>query len=98
MLVGLLVLPFHWVVQRELARQSDPAYLRQRGVVIVSLNAIEAHSEPVGTYAGREIWGTLTFKGMVYRFDRIVAPQERERIGAGELYVEPGLVFRARHS
>ena len=98
MLVGLLILPFHWVVQRQLALQSDPAYLRQHGVVIVSLNAIEFHSEPVGTYAGREIWRSVTFKGIEYGFDRIVSARERERIGPGELYIEPGLVFRALNS
>lgn len=98
MLVALLALPFYWAVQRELARQGDPAYLRRHGVVIVSLRAIEAHSAAVGTYCGRDIWGTLTFKGIVYRYDRIVPPKERERIGAGELYLEPGLVFRALHS
>jgi hypothetical protein len=97
-LVALLALPFHWAVKRELAQIEDPAYLRAHGVVIVSLSAIEAHSETIGRYRGQDIWRTLTFKGIVYAFDRVVPPAERERVGAGELYVEPGLVFRALHS
>jgi hypothetical protein len=92
---ALLALPFHWAVQRELARQADPAYLRRHGVVIVSPSALEAHAEPSGSYMGREIWRSVRFKGMEYRFDRIVPARERERTGPGELYVEPGLVYVA---
>jgi hypothetical protein len=31
--------------------------------------------------------------GMVYRFDRILEPRRKERLAAGELYLEPGLVY-----
>ena len=92
-LAALLALPFHWAVRRELARQADPAYLRRHGVVIVSLSALDAHAEPVGRYMGRDIWRSVLFKGMEYRFDRIVPARERERTGPGELYLEPGLVY-----
>jgi len=88
-------MPFHWLVRRELTRLEDPRYLRAHGVVIASPGAIEAHSESIGRYADREIWRTLTFKGMVYRFERVVPAGDRELIGAGELYLEPGLVYVA---
>jgi hypothetical protein len=92
-LVALLALPFHWLVQRELDKLGDPSYLRRHGVVIVSPAALQAHSAPIGRYMDREIWGSVTFMGMRYRYDRIVAPRERERISARELYLPPGLVY-----
>jgi hypothetical protein len=92
-LVALLALPFHWLLQRELAKLDDPGYLRGHGVVIVSPAALEAHTAPIGRYMGCEIWGSVTFMGMRYRFERIVPPRERERIGARELYLPPGLVY-----
>lgn len=91
--VALLALPFYWALKRELDRLEDPAYLRRHGIVIVRLSAIEAHSEPIGSYEGREVWRTLTFKGMEYRFDHVIPARERERVGPGELYLEPGLVY-----
>ena len=97
-LVALLALPFHWLIRHHLRQLEDPAYLRSHGVVIVSPGAIESHSEPIGCYRGHDIWRTVTFKGIVYRFDRVLPASQRERIGAGELYVEPGIVFRALNS
>jgi hypothetical protein len=92
-LVALLAMPLHWMVKREFDRLEDPAYLRAQGVVIVSAAAIESHAEPIGRYRGQDIWRTITFKGMEYRFDRVIPARERERLGTGELYLEPGLVY-----
>jgi hypothetical protein len=92
-LIALLALPWYWVVRRELDRLDDPAWLRERGVVIVRDGAIQERSAPIGQYMGARVWGSVTFKGMVYRFDRVVAPEQKERIGCGELYLEPGLVY-----
>jgi hypothetical protein len=94
-LVGALVIPLHWLVWRELDRLADPQYLRDHGVVIVRETALQACSDPVGSYRGRTIWGTVTFMGMPYRFDHITQPRDRERIGPGQLYLEPGLVYVA---
>jgi hypothetical protein len=93
MLVALLVLPFHWLVRRELDKLEDPGYLRRHGLVIVAPGALDAHTAPIGRYQDREIWGSVTFKGMRYRFDRIVSEGDRERISARELYLAPGLVY-----
>ena len=57
------------------------------------LRALEGHAQALGTYMGREIWANVTFKGMVYRFDRVVLARERERIRPRELYIEPGLIY-----
>jgi hypothetical protein len=85
--------PFHWLVLRHVARLEDPGYLRRHGVVIVSERALQARSAPVGQFMGAPIWGSVTFKGMVYRFERIQPASRREALGPGELFLEPGLVY-----
>ena len=92
-LVLALFLPATWLVRREIDRIEDPRYLRDHGVVIVAESVLQAHSAPIGTYRGHPIWGTVTFMGMPYRFDRVALPKERERIGRGEMYLEPGLIY-----
>ena len=92
-LIAVISLPAWWLVQRELDKLDDPAYLRDHGVVIVAETALQAHSAPIGTYLGHPIWGSLTFKGMRYRFDRVISRKKKEQIGKGELYLDPGLVY-----
>ena len=91
-LVTLLVLPLHWIIQRELTKagEVDP---RACGIVIVRERALDAHSPPIGEYMGHEVWQTVTFRGLVYRFDRVQAQSLREKLGAGELFLDPGLVY-----
>jgi len=92
-LVALLALGIRWLVQRELDKLEDPRYLHDHGVVIVVPSALEAHSDPIGRYMGNEIWGSVTFMGMLYRFDHVARARERERLSARELYLPPGLVY-----
>ena len=94
-LIAVLVLPLHCVVQWQLSREEDPQYLRTQGIVVVRESALEGHTDPVGEYAGHAIWGSVTFLGMIYRFDRIMRPQDKEKTGPGELYLHPGLVYVA---
>jgi hypothetical protein len=94
-LIAVLALPFHFLVLWQFERMHDPAYLRQQGIVVVRESALDGHTEPVGRYAGRAIWGSVTFLGMVYRFDRVARPQDKEKTGPGELYLDPGLVYVA---
>lgn len=89
----LMWLPFHWLVWRHFERLIDPAYLRQHGVVLQSERALEARSHVIGEYMGRPVWATVTFMGLVYRFDRVTGSGQRERTGPGELFLEPGLVY-----
>ena len=88
-----LAAPILWLMWAELDRLSSPAYLRRHGIVIVDDRALENCTKPVGQYMGRTIWGSVTFKGMVYRFDHVTQPGRRETIGPGRLYLEPGLVY-----
>ena len=93
LIVGGIALPFHFLVRRELGKLSNPRHLREHGVVIVSLRALESRSEAIGTFMGQTIWDSVTFKGMRYRFDRVIDPRAKDRIEARELYLEPGLVY-----
>jgi len=93
MLVLCLALPVLWVVRREMARLEDPAYLREHGVVIVSDQALQGHSAPIGEYDGHPIWGSVRFMGMDYRFDRVIDQRKRESLGPRELFLDPGLVY-----
>ena len=89
----VLALPLFWLVLREFDRLDDPSYLHDHGVVILVPDVLEAHSGPIGRYMDNEIWGSVTFKGMLYRFDHVARERERERISARELYLSPGLVY-----
>jgi hypothetical protein len=92
-LIIALFLPLAWLVRRELAKLENPDYLRAHGVVIVLEEVLNKHSAPIGRYMERPIWGSVTFLGMVYRFDRVAGPREKEKIGRGELYLEPGIIY-----
>ena len=92
LLAALIALPFHWLVQRELAKLDDPAYLRRHGVVILNTDVLQ-HSGAIGIYGGQEIWSSVTFKGMLYRFHHV---SRREHAGPLELYVAPGVVYRTQ--
>ena len=92
-LVLILALPLHWLVLRHFDQIADPACLRRHGVVVVLERALQARSEPIGEYLGGPIWGSVTFKGMRYRFDHVLDARCPERIAPGELFIDPGLVY-----
>ncbi len=94
LVVVVLVIPFHWAIQREFSRETDPAFLRERGVVVLDAGALDDHAGVIGTFAGREIWATVTFFGMVYRYVGVARAGGRDRVGSRELYLEPGLLYR----
>ena len=93
LLAVVLASPFVWLVRRHFMQLDDPNYLRTQGVIIVVDRVLDARSAPIGDYQGCPVWGTVTFKGMVYRFDHVIDPRKRESIKAGELYLDPGLVY-----
>ena len=93
-LCAVIALPFHLVVRRYVDVHTDPARLREQGVVIVHERALDERSAPIGEYMGSPIWGSVTFKGLVYRFDRIVRRRDRDLTGPGELYLDPGFIYR----
>jgi hypothetical protein len=95
--VVLLVAAFLplWVLARDVMRLRDPNYWRKVGVIVKRLEALDGVAEVIGRYMGSDIYGTITFKGIRYDFDR-VAPQVYKRYMHGaELFLEPGLVYVA---
>ena len=93
LLAVAIALPFFGLAHWHFRRLEDPRYLRGQGVIIVAERILEARSAPIGTYMGCPVWGSVTFLGMRYRFDRVIDARKRERIKARELYLEPGLVY-----
>jgi hypothetical protein len=93
LLVVIVALPFHIAMQVALSRLEDPGYIRRKGVVIVRESALSGHEGCLGQYEGHEIWATVTFKGMTYRFSRVARPGYRQSIHERELYLDPGLVY-----
>jgi hypothetical protein len=94
-LVMAIVVPVHWLIQRELAKAGD-IDPRECGIVIVLERALDAHAPSIGEYMGHEIWRTVTFHGLTYDFARIESPKRREKLAPGELFLDPGLVYTAR--
>lgn len=93
LLAAAMTLPFYLLVRWQLARLSDPRYLRAHGVAIVNEGAVELRGPIIGRYGGRGIHPEIGFVGMVYRFDRVAPRSYRDRVGPRELYLEPGLVY-----
>lgn len=92
----ILLLPLHLRTKHFLARLGTPAYLREVGVIILRPEALDACGDIIGMYADASIYATVTFKGMVYEFDRITHPTYKAYICRDELYLDPGLIYIAR--
>jgi hypothetical protein len=92
LLVAALALPFHLLVQWQLSRLTDPDYLRAQGIVILDERVVQLRGS-IGKFNGRAIPESVVFLGMAYRFDRVIAPAQKGALAAGELYLEPGLVY-----
>jgi hypothetical protein len=91
LLIVVLTLPFHFLVQWQLALHCDPRYLRKHGVVIRREDILERSDEIIGRYRGRDIPGALVIMGMHCRFAGIVPPGYR--VKTRELLLPPGLLY-----
>ena len=91
-LVLALTLGFLRIIHSQLDKAAAED-LHRCGIVIVRERVLEGHSQPIGEYLGHQIWRTVTFRGLVYRFDRIQGQSQREQLAHGELYLDPGLVY-----
>lgn len=89
----ILLLPLHLKLKHFLSRLDSPAYLREVGVIILRQQALDSCANIIGSYAGAAIYETVTFKGMVYEFDRITDPGYKHYICRDELYLDPGLIY-----
>ncbi|MCB1957438.1 MAG: hypothetical protein KDG55_17295 [Rhodocyclaceae bacterium] len=85
-----------WAVRRELAFRHSPAYWRRFGAVVLAPSALQARGDSIGTYMGAPIFRDLRFHGCDYDFERIAPADERDLVEGGELFLEPGLLYRMR--
>lgn len=92
----ILMLPLHLMARHHLGRLGTPAYLREVGVIILRPEALDACGDIIGMYAGAAIYSTVTFKGMIYEFERIADPDYKAYICRDELYLDPGLIYIAK--
>ena len=90
------VVPFYLATQLDLKNRLDPDRLKQAGIVVKSLEALDAVSEIAGQYSGQQIYRYVVFLGSQYDFDRIVPIRYKRFLKKNELYMEPGILYIAR--
>jgi hypothetical protein len=81
------------LVLREARYRESAAYWREHGVVVVRARSVQCSGAVIGRYMDSDIHEWVRFKMHTYRFDHVVDPSRKEMTGAGELYLEPGLVY-----
>lgn len=91
-LIILALIPV-WMLRKEVRRLRDPNYWRQVGVIVKRIEALDAVAEVIGRYMGRDIYGSIIFKGIPYQFDRVAPPVYKRWMRGRELFLEPGLVY-----
>ncbi len=93
LVVAAAALPPWLVLRAEFRRLGDRNYLRETGVFIRKLAALDAMAEVIGRYNGADIYRYVVFKGMRYEYDHIVPPYLPREVRERELFVEPGIIY-----
>lgn len=62
-------------------------------VALESEKALQHHGESIGRYRDRRSTSEVVFMGMLYRFECVAPRSYRHRVGAPELFLEPGLFY-----
>ncbi len=93
LVVAAAVLPTYFVMRAESRRLGSAEYLREAGVFIRKLAALDAVAEVIGRFSGAEIYRYVVFKGMRYDYDHIVPSHLPRVVREKELFVEPGVVY-----
>lgn len=93
LVVAALLLPGHLLIHWQAARACDLRDARGCGIVIRREEILERRAPVLGQYRGQSVHASVVFLGLEYRFDRVVMPAYRERVGGRELFVEPGLLY-----
>ena len=87
-----------WAVRREVSNRQSPGYWRCWGAVVLSPTALQGRDHPIGSYMGVPIFEHVRFCNLDYLFERVARSEERDLIEGGELFLEPGLVYRLSDS
>jgi hypothetical protein len=96
LVIAAAVLPPYLVMKAEWRKLRDGDYLRETGVFIRKLAALDAVAEVIGRYDGADIYRYVVFKGMRYDFDHIVPVHLPREVRERELFLEPGVVYVTR--
>jgi hypothetical protein len=92
-LLMLAWLGFLLAARREVQRMRQQCRAAPRGM-LAEPELLEERSHPIGRFAGREIYASVTFMGRRYCFAGVAPRDCRARLQSGELLVEPGLLYR----
>lgn len=82
-----------WRVVRWAHAQDRSWQERECGLVVDGLDALEAVADAIGRYMEMDIYELIRFRGVSYHFASVVAPDYKGSLHAGELFVEPGLLY-----
>jgi hypothetical protein len=93
LVIAAAVVPPYLIMKAEWHRRRDGRYLRETGVFIRKLAALDAVADVIGRYNGADIYRYVVFKGMRYDFDHILPPHLPREVRERELYLEPGIVY-----
>jgi len=66
---------------------------QQCGLVVNGPDALESVADAIGRYMEIDIYELIRFRGVSYHFASVVAPDYKDSLHAGELFVEPGLLY-----
>jgi hypothetical protein len=69
-------------------------YAAPVGVVVASELELDAMAPTIGTYHGGGIPEWVRYHGERYDFAYVAPSRYRARVGRGELFLEPGIVYR----
>lgn len=96
LVVAAAVLPPYLIMRVEFRKLGSRDYLRETGVFIRKLAALDTVAEVIGRYNGADIYRYVVFKGMRYEYDHIVPPYLPREVRERELFLEPGVIYVTR--
>lgn len=93
LVIAAAIVPPYLIMKAEWRKLRDGDYLRETGVFIRKLAALDAVAEVIGRFNGADIYRYVVFKGMRYDFDHIVPVHLPREVRERELFLEPGVVY-----
>lgn len=96
LLAAILIAPLHLAIEWEITRTVAAEDDRVSRVVREPDASCEDLGPIIGFFNGRTIYGSVTYRGMVYEFDRLAPPRYDRVLARNELFLDPGLVYVTR--
>lgn len=92
-LSAILIAPLHLAIEWEITRVVAAEDDRVRRIVRAPIENCDALGPVIGTWNGTTIYGTVTYMGMLYEYDRLAPPRYDRVLQQNELFLDPGLVY-----